>query len=101
RHTRFDCDWSSDVCSSDLPGAPAPPRIDEDDRFHAFARRCAADRAFLADRAWDNLAHIDRFAHAAMEVRRLLDEYPAPHDRRAEIGRASCRERGASGGVGG
>src|SRR2546430_9406532 len=25
RHTRFDCDWSSDVCSSDLPRyAPAP-----------------------------------------------------------------------------
>src|SRR3989475_11168270 len=25
RHTRFDCDWSSDVCSSDLAGrAPAP-----------------------------------------------------------------------------
>src|SRR5688572_33421924 len=22
RHTRFDCDWSSDVCSSDLPGRP-------------------------------------------------------------------------------
>src|SRR3989475_4852544 len=21
RHTRFDCDWSSDVCSSDLPKA--------------------------------------------------------------------------------
>src|SRR2546427_12864079 len=21
RHTRFDCDWSSDVCSSDLVGA--------------------------------------------------------------------------------
>src|SRR5205085_7083843 len=28
RHTRFDCDWSSDVCSSDLPpgGAAGPPR---------------------------------------------------------------------------
>src|SRR2546430_1143909 len=27
RHTRFDCDWSSDVCSSDLGNAPAaaPP----------------------------------------------------------------------------
>src|SRR2546430_17608355 len=28
RHTRFDCDWSSDVCSSDLKEekeAPAPP----------------------------------------------------------------------------
>src|SRR5256886_10394680 len=23
RHTRFDCDWSSDVCSSDLGGTPA------------------------------------------------------------------------------
>src|SRR5688572_30912127 len=22
RHTRFDCDWSSDVCSSDLPARP-------------------------------------------------------------------------------
>src|SRR5256886_8835907 len=22
RHTRFDCDWSSDVCSSDLRGDP-------------------------------------------------------------------------------
>src|SRR5256886_3068805 len=22
RHTRFDCDWSSDVCSSDLKGCP-------------------------------------------------------------------------------
>src|SRR2546427_11335380 len=24
RHTRFDCDWSSDVCSSDLRHAPLP-----------------------------------------------------------------------------
>src|SRR2546430_17480987 len=23
RHTRFDCDWSSDVCSSDLEGSAA------------------------------------------------------------------------------
>src|SRR2546427_8505172 len=23
RHTRFDCDWSSDVCSSDLSPSPA------------------------------------------------------------------------------
>src|SRR5256886_7735157 len=25
RHTRFDCDWSSDVCSSDLGGSPVEP----------------------------------------------------------------------------
>src|SRR2546430_8818935 len=28
RHTRFDCDWSSDVCSSDLSTAfPVPPAV--------------------------------------------------------------------------
>src|SRR5256886_7529385 len=32
RHTRFDCDWSSDVCSSDLIGRPPllhlpPPQV--------------------------------------------------------------------------
>src|SRR5260370_8842910 len=26
RHTRFKCDWSSDVCSSDLVAAPRSPR---------------------------------------------------------------------------
>src|SRR2546427_4802736 len=26
RHTRFDCDWSSDVCSSDLPCQALCPR---------------------------------------------------------------------------
>src|SRR2546430_5648047 len=26
RHTRFDCDWSSDVCSSDLAGGGAEAR---------------------------------------------------------------------------
>src|SRR2546427_8369356 len=26
RHTRFDCDWSSDVCSSDLPPVERPDR---------------------------------------------------------------------------
>src|SRR2546430_2992534 len=27
RHTRFDCDWSSDVCSSDLPTKPGEPQM--------------------------------------------------------------------------
>src|SRR5256886_13292338 len=32
RHTRFDCDWSSDVCSSDLTYARAPAHpVDEPD----------------------------------------------------------------------
>src|SRR5256886_4063847 len=52
RHTRFDCDWSSDVCSSDLFGALLPPadlslllgqllvaRIDDPPRGPALLRR--------------------------------------------------------------
>src|SRR2546430_5795432 len=35
RHTRFDCDWSSDVCSSDLRRTTAASRRSAD-------RRCAA-----------------------------------------------------------
>src|SRR6267142_3606198 len=27
RHTSLTCDWSSDVCSSDLPGVPIPPFV--------------------------------------------------------------------------
>src|SRR5205085_6416958 len=33
RHTRFDCDWSSDVCSSDLPQA-------SDIHFHQLHATC-------------------------------------------------------------
>src|SRR5205085_3283429 len=37
RHTRFDCDWSSDVCSSDLPilraGYVQPSRRPKDGRY--------------------------------------------------------------------
>src|SRR5256886_3640762 len=35
RHTRFDCDWSSDVCSSDL----APAALDPADTRRIFAER--------------------------------------------------------------
>src|SRR6478736_5120840 len=42
RHTSFDCDWSSDVCSSDLPG-PGGPR--------SGAGRCRADPSYRSSRA--------------------------------------------------
>src|SRR2546430_12203936 len=38
RHTRFDCDWSSDVCSSDLGGGRDGGR-----RRGGLARRARAD----------------------------------------------------------
>src|SRR2546427_3184724 len=48
RHTRFDCDWSSDVCSSDLAQQP-------DQEFRRGRGRGYADAAALCA-----LAHPDR-----------------------------------------
>src|SRR5256886_11671518 len=54
RHTRFDCDWSSDVCSSDLPEADAgegrtlilpEPAIVEQSRVPTSWRHRLAQRA--------------------------------------------------------
>src|SRR5256886_8487765 len=47
RHTRFDCDWSSDVCSSDLSATGSPPGAatalaPAPDRTSAFVYQLAA-----------------------------------------------------------
>src|SRR5256886_12180157 len=80
RHTRFDCDWSSDVCSSDL----------------AFKHR-PAHSAAMADAAMNRLDvlvvwSIDRWGRSLVE---LLSSVEKLTDRGVafEIGRASCRER--------
>src|SRR5256886_3893472 len=79
RHTRFDCDWSSDVCSSDLLRDPMSPP------FHVnFVRglRVLQISAALPQGAKGvaRLVPID-FQHAPLP--------PKPR----KIGRASCRER--------
>src|SRR5256886_8521490 len=78
RHTRFDCDWSSDVCSSDLVRLVGSRRV---------------DRALL----WYSAALRRRLvAHVELSV----SEPFAPEATAAqptgslEIGRASCRGRG-------
>src|SRR5688572_31672535 len=53
RHTRFDCDWSSDVCSSDLAAWGAVQRA-----LAGTTRVCSYDRAGLGwseagDRPYD------------------------------------------------
>src|SRR2546427_3034198 len=45
RHTRFDCDWSSDVCSSDLQAAARPRLLCALDLLPADRGRGADDRA--------------------------------------------------------
>src|SRR2546427_12972449 len=40
RHTRFDCDWSSDVCSSDLGWVSLALKIFYPDAFNAVWSSC-------------------------------------------------------------
>src|SRR5205085_9151676 len=86
RHTRFDCDWSSDVCSSDLLNTP--PVVAHRNRITYLVekikveiQRCASEgrqcRIF-------NLG-----CGPAKEIQDLL----ATSDLSNQIGRASCRER--------
>src|SRR2546430_12793465 len=78
RHTRFDCDWSSDVCSSDLKTVilsgsagnkyKGTIRMEKDGAYHVAA--------------------IDQGQPV-----RLSEDYFIATDKATQIGRASCRER--------
>src|SRR5205085_5483457 len=62
RHTRFDCDWSSDVCSSDLaPAAPLPDNVPQP--LRGIIRRCLAKEPG------------ERYANAG-EIRSALEAVP-------------------------
>src|SRR2546430_8604021 len=80
RHTRFDCDWSSDVCSSDLAlsldqqGVVHADRSDLDEYRRRFAVRGKART--LAE------ALQDADVFVGLSVGGIV-----------KIGRASCRER--------
>src|SRR5688572_25763059 len=72
RHTRFDCDWSSDVCSSDLqrmPGGHSRWSAGKDLSWEALRieRVCEVK--------YDHLQG-DRFRHAATFLRWRPDRQP-------------------------
>src|SRR2546430_5218541 len=80
RHTRFDCDWSSDVCSSDL----IPGKCGNGYR----GSRGAAIREI----SFEDFVH----AIVVVDLGQINGELKnAVHGAAAglEIGRASCRER--------
>src|SRR5438270_2616719 len=85
RHTRFDCDWSSDVCSSDLEVQFACIR-------HPNLR--------TGNQACDPTGPMPRLvnlaSHAAVEPDNCHSIWFSE-----KIGRASCRERVLSSVVGG
>src|SRR6267143_4487952 len=72
RHTRWNCDWSSDVCSSDLlvhvvdSSAPDP------------GAQIAAVRTVLAEIAADRVPELLAFnkADIAPDAKRLVDRHP-------------------------
>src|SRR2546430_13396824 len=69
RHTRFDCDWSSDVCSSDLALTPAPraPSIT------AVRRICRLSLVFAGSREGLTAARVPGRRGHEVRGRRLGD----------------------------
>src|SRR5690242_14596080 len=74
RHTRLTCDWSSDVCSSDLSGMVS----------HSAAKRIFAIMAEKGERP-EQIAEREGLTQVGddTQIAGWVDE----------IGRASCRER--------
>src|SRR5690606_40127629 len=100
RHTRFSRDWSSDVCSSDLSSTV---RLIE----HAvvFPSPAVAEKPGIVRRR-SGKEFVTAMSMSAEEGQAgpewaTLVMRRAAATGRAKIGRASCRERVWSGGVGG
>src|SRR2546430_12597597 len=79
RHTRFDCDWSSDVCSSDL----------------SKVGRCGGceSRRRSSFRHWSYARPKGFYVWWARVTQRPSACEQEEHRFIAKIGRASCRER--------
>src|SRR5207237_7614101 len=92
RHTRFKCDWSSDVCSSDLALVDARlPFADDAVDGEALARPNdeAVSDCDVGESDLDRNAIAQYASGVRLETQQLLEQ----------IGRASCREREESSGV--
>src|SRR5690606_40137988 len=86
RHTRFSRDWSSDVCSSDLPKAAL---------LNGQVRNCQVKRQ-EPSRLLGMLISGKRrttYIFAERKYRRPSQRCESAFSRPCEIGRASCRER--------
>src|SRR5689334_23750036 len=89
RHTRWNCDWSSDVCSSDLRQGPVGQLLHRPGDVQG-----AAQVAVLGPAGEE----VERAVQLEAEDQELDADDPGELGRvvpgsRAEIGRASCRER--------
>src|SRR5207237_3062718 len=78
RHTRFKCDWSSDVCSSDL--APMPQKNDSPPALVGIIMGSKSD--------WETMRH----------AAEKLDELKVPYEKRVVSARSEERRVGKEGG---
>src|SRR3989475_1523237 len=85
RHTRFDCDWSSDVCSSDLPND---------------ATIIDTDAALVFDPEGDDVRAVLEFANTQLLEMRFLDQQLDPTLERAYETLLRRRERPWAGSYG-
>src|SRR5699024_11508524 len=99
RHTRSKRDWSSDVCSSDLDAAPAGTAGPAEQVLVLVHVSTARPRLKgVGRRRPETFGQAGAVQTADLLVRRSTRITALP----AEIGRASCRERGEmSAGAGG
>src|SRR5438309_6681485 len=94
RHTRWNCDWSSDVCSSDLGhhlGLPAKLELitDDEDLWNDFVQQqTAIGRSLTAENRRVLLRHIQ-----AWQLMELSRKYRSEERR---VGK-ECRSRGVGG----
>src|SRR2546430_14870774 len=104
RHTRFDCDWSSDVCSSDLAGELYGTLRSEVERVLRGGKHVVLDVEVTGARqvrkAYPRPASVVLFVippspRVLIErLRKRRTESEAELSQRIDkIGRASCRER--------
>src|SRR5260370_18618882 len=90
RHTRFKCDWSSDVCSSDLTGNSV--------RAGTVGAGLSLGLKYFAEQVWDLYQYLPYKPFRAISVPmpalyRHYDRAGLDVQYNAQIGRASCRER--------
>src|SRR2546430_16686314 len=92
RHTSFDCDWSSDVCSSDLAELPAEGARFTDGTAARFDEIILATGFGAALGPLGGLVQVDAKGFARRRDRVVSVDQPGLYVV-GQIGRASCRER--------
>src|SRR2546430_14460352 len=75
RHTRFDCDWSSDVCSSDLGASRPPSRLGRSPAPRRSSAGSYADRGDLLGRQGEVAG---RFGSGALVLERRPPDRAEP-----------------------